>query len=211
VLSYAALAGCGGQTTRDASEVEAGGSDASQPDAPGGNDASQPDALAREAGEDSGTSPEASSDASDAGACVSADGAPCDYGVVPCGTSACPVPITSVCCETAGDAGTTATCESSSACPVSSLVVACDEAADCNGGTCCFVNIPGGVTETYCWDHVASCGGHQSPSQVCKTQPECASGKTCTPESCTLAGVSISLGFCLGPSDPKPPIGCTPQ
>jgi hypothetical protein len=217
-----ALTGCGGQAVGGSAEVDAGvGMDASAdvgmpaPREGGVAEASSPEAGAPEAGAPEAGAPEAGAldagtDASDAGECVPRlDDSGCDFGIVQCGGSACVVPANS-CCEPPADAGTAPVCEAYSACNLG-LNLSCDEGADCGpGGACCFFQVVGYYAATYCYEHVP-CGGHQSPWQICKTDSECKPDTKCVAESCTLAGAAVSLGFCLGPPSPNPPLSCTPK
>jgi len=159
-------------------------------------DASEPfvDAGARDASADSdATAPEADGEVA---LCPPAERPPSDPGTIACGASVC----------TGGDVcfihpppDERDECAPSSEMPAGTIARECDEGADCGAGqVCCLLFHYVGsstIVEATC-DSACSYG---PPTQLCKTDAECASG-ACA--GYVVAGGRTTVSTC------EPPIGC---
>jgi hypothetical protein len=135
--------------------------------------------------------------------CQSPDGgAPCDPGMVGCGSMSCTTASTYCCSDL--DGGGTCDPYNGGSCS-SGVKYQCNEAADCTSGVCCELDQYG--------PHSSSC----MPScpagnfQVCRSDTECGGGDAGGPKKCILQTCPTSAGGGAGGAGfPGGPGGGTP-
>jgi hypothetical protein len=151
-------------------------------------------------GQDGGQTGEAGGSSGGGATCQTPDGgAPCDPGIVSCGSMSCTTASTYCCSDL--DGGGTCDPYNGGSC-ASGVKYQCNEAADCMSGVCCEADQYG--------PHSSSC----MPScpvgnfQVCRTDSECGVSDAGGPKKCILQTCPTSAGGGAGgPGFPGGPGG----